>query len=271
MRPWLCIAFLCLTACVSEPGDDAILDDSEQALAAVAVAGTPADLASGEYQLLAPVLGRCLRADGVDPGGGIVLGTSCLWSRLTVVPAADGSRELRIHKLCIDVPGGVFESGKALQLWYCNGTASQRFWPEVAGDDIVLRTANAAFCVDVRNAGTQPGTPLQLWPCNQSGAQRFALTPSPRLISITSKLGGCVGIWNPQDPRTLVSCSENYGLLLVPSGTSGHTIREREGTRCLDTVDGSLVSGAGTRLAPCNGSASQRFYAQEGTDGYTTI
>lgn len=87
---------------------------------------------------------------------------------------------------CLDDNGGATANGTAIQIFTCNGAASQ-IW-QFAGDG-TLRTAGK--CLDVTSSGTANGTKIQLWDCNGTGAQQW---------SWSSSTGALV---NPQSGRCL--------------------------------------------------------------------
>ncbi|WP_130799235.1 ricin-type beta-trefoil lectin domain protein [Streptomyces otsuchiensis] len=71
------------------------------------------------------------------------------------------------HDRCLDVPSGSFNAGAALQLYDCNGTASQQF---VAGaGDTLSPVAAPGLCVAQQSSRAQ----LTLQPCDGSDSQRF--------------------------------------------------------------------------------------------------
>ena len=68
---------------------------------------------------------------------------------------------------CVDVSGGNSSAGTPVQLYTCNGTASQQW--SVNSDGSL--SAFGSNCLDVTNGGTADGTKVQLWPCNGTGSQ----------------------------------------------------------------------------------------------------
>ncbi|GIG55672.1 hypothetical protein Lfu02_00440 [Longispora fulva] len=67
---------------------------------------------------------------------------------------------------CVDVAGGLTANGTHVQLYDCNGTASQR-WTVTAAHTL------SAFgkCMDVSGGVTANGTKVWLYDCNGTGAQ----------------------------------------------------------------------------------------------------
>ncbi len=69
---------------------------------------------------------------------------------------------------CLDVEAGKTTDGTAVQLWDCNGTASQRW--TVAPDGTLQALGK---CLDISGSDVAAGTKVQLWTCNGTGAQQW--------------------------------------------------------------------------------------------------
>jgi Glycosyl hydrolase family 12/Ricin-type beta-trefoil lectin domain len=72
---------------------------------------------------------------------------------------------------CVDVQSSGTADGTPVQLWDCDGAASQK-WASTAGQ---LVNGQSAKCLDVASGGTADGTQVRLWTCNGSGAQQWQL------------------------------------------------------------------------------------------------
>lgn len=83
--------------------------------------------------------------------------------------------------LCLDVRGGKFQPGTTLQVYECNGTASQRF-SVGRGGEIRVRD----LCVDVDRGDPRDGARVVLWSCSGSRSQSW----STRGGQIVSQLNG---------------------------------------------------------------------------------
>lgn len=83
----------------------------------------------------------------------------------------DRGGEIRVDGgLCLDVRGGKFQPGTTLQVYECNGTASQRF-AVGRGGEIRVRD----LCVDVDGGGDpRDGARVVLWSCSGSRSQSWA-------------------------------------------------------------------------------------------------
>jgi hypothetical protein len=79
---------------------------------------------------------------------------------------------VRTFGKCLDVVNGGTANGTAVQLWDCNGTASQTWtWR----DDGTLYNPPSGRCLDDPNNAQTAGDQLRIWDCNTTTAQRFRL------------------------------------------------------------------------------------------------
>ncbi|KAF9440465.1 carbohydrate-binding module family 13 protein, partial [Macrolepiota fuliginosa MF-IS2] len=92
---------------------------------------------------------------------------------------------------CLDVRGGIFANGTAVQIFDCNGTPAQQ-WDLQVGETHV-RVANTAFCLDAGNSPAN-GTPMKIWTCFDNlpaqdwfytGDDRIALTNQGLCLDLT--------------------------------------------------------------------------------------
>ena len=107
--------------------------------------------------------------------------------------------------LCLDVRGGKFQPGTTLQMYGCNGTASQRF-SLGRGGEIRVRD----LCVDVDRGDPRDGARVVLWPCSGSRSQSW----SPRGGQIVSELNGkCLDVEDgrvrQEAPAMVWSCNRS--------------------------------------------------------------
>ncbi len=75
---------------------------------------------------------------------------------------------------CMDAQSGGTSDGTQIQEYACNGTGSQSYRLDDAGNGaFYIVNTQANKCVDVNARGTADGTKIQLWDCNQTSAQTF--------------------------------------------------------------------------------------------------
>ncbi|MFF7636251.1 RICIN domain-containing protein [Kitasatospora sp. NPDC008050] len=105
---------------------------------------------------------------------------------------------------CLDVRNGGTADGTPVQLYTCNGTASQRWVIFTSPDGSYDRLYNrqSKKCLDVSNSGTSLGTPVQIWTCNGSGAQTWGFT-TRGLLNLNSNQVLDVPLSNFSDGQSL--------------------------------------------------------------------
>ncbi len=138
-----------------------------------------------------------LRVDGhtttrpwVDAG--LITHGGSLAYQLTADPDSDWSRDPRdappsfdvgpAHPLtgevtgaadkCLDVDRSGTTDGTPVQLWTCNGTGAQQWWPRPDGS---LYNPPSARCLDLQSGRTDNGTELQLRNCNGQDRQHWRM------------------------------------------------------------------------------------------------
>jgi predicted alpha-1,2-mannosidase len=87
---------------------------------------------------------------------------------------------------CLDNRGGSSADGNPIQIFTCNGAASQ-IW-QVPGDG-TLRIAGK--CLDVTSSGTANGTRIQLFSCNGTAAQQWSHNATTRAL-VNPQSGRCL-------------------------------------------------------------------------------
>ncbi|SDY89082.1 Glucose/arabinose dehydrogenase, beta-propeller fold [Asanoa ishikariensis] len=79
---------------------------------------------------------------------------------------------LRALGKCLDVSGGGSADGTKIQLYTCNGTAAQN-WSAGANSSLVNAASNK--CADVSGNNSADSTVVHLWTCNGAANQRWTL------------------------------------------------------------------------------------------------
>jgi hypothetical protein len=70
---------------------------------------------------------------------------------------------------CVDVDHSQTGNGTKVQLWDCNGSSAQDWFP------LPHNIWHSSLCLDDPGSSTANGTQLQLWDCNYSAAQTWSL------------------------------------------------------------------------------------------------
>jgi hypothetical protein len=73
---------------------------------------------------------------------------------------------------CLDISGGGTADGTLVQLWTCNGTAAQNWVP---GANSSLVNPNSGKCLDVHGNNSANGTQIHLWTCTGAANQAWSL------------------------------------------------------------------------------------------------
>ncbi|WP_326823149.1 RICIN domain-containing protein [Streptosporangium sp. NBC_01756] len=93
-------------------------------------------------------------------------------ARAAVNPvSSDGS--IRALGRCLDVSQSAKANGSKVQLWDCNGTGAQRWWPK--SGETTLVNSPSGRCLDMPGANPANGIQLQIYDCNASAAQAWRL------------------------------------------------------------------------------------------------
>jgi ricin-type beta-trefoil lectin protein/Big-like domain-containing protein len=89
---------------------------------------------------------------------------------LTVAPSVTYSGTIRLTKmgLCLDDRNNNTRSGAIVQVWQCNGLASQKW--QVFSDGTIRHNG---LCLDATGYGTANGTKVQLWACTGGANQKW--------------------------------------------------------------------------------------------------
>ncbi|MEU1192343.1 ricin-type beta-trefoil lectin domain protein [Streptomyces sp. NPDC005859] len=95
--------------------------------------------------------------------------------------------------LCLDDAGGHTADHTRIQIYTCNGSATQQW---VLHDDGSLRVLGK--CLDATDGGTADGTLIQLYKCNGTGSQKWTTGASGSLVNPQS--GRCLD--DPQQSTT---------------------------------------------------------------------
>ncbi|WP_406341241.1 CAP domain-containing protein [Streptomyces sp. NBC_00648] len=125
----------------------------------------------------------------------LALKKSHIWGTLAVaamgiaaVPATAQAAQLTgqvvgLGGKCLDVRGGTTGNGTPVQIYGCNGTASQRWTYTEQPGEVGATVTAFGKCLDVASSGTTDRTPVQLWDCNGSGAQKWVRYQGDALIN----------------------------------------------------------------------------------------
>jgi hypothetical protein len=118
----------------------------------------------------------CLMPTGSPAWGAVVVLEPCSAAVPSQQWSFDALGEIRnvfYPGSCLDAQGGQSQNGSPMQLFACNGSASQRFGYDA---DLTIHLGlDFHQCVDVAGGNLSPGTVVDAWSCNGSGAQLWRM------------------------------------------------------------------------------------------------
>jgi GH25 family lysozyme M1 (1,4-beta-N-acetylmuramidase) len=155
---------------------------------------------------------------------------------------------------CLDDPGASATNGTRVQIWTCNGGASQNW---TLAQDGTIRVFGK--CLDVANGGTANGTVVRLWSCIGGNTnQRWLVGSNGQLVNVTS--GKCL-----DDPYSRTTSGTKLDIWACTGGSNQHwtlpaapVALEIPG-KCLDNTGASTANGNKIQIYTCNGGTSQKW------------
>jgi hypothetical protein len=133
--------------------------------------------------------------------------------------AGESVVEIKHGSYCWDVPNGVAEQGRPIQVYGCHGGPNQRFGLTPKGQ-ITFTANDVTLCVDVKGGTPELGAGLQLYPCKAD----TDITRENQLFYL----------------RGPIEAGNNSGL-------------------CLDLPNSDSYEGAPLQISSCNGSGAQEW------------
>ncbi|WP_257004254.1 ricin-type beta-trefoil lectin domain protein, partial [Streptomyces sp. SA15] len=133
------------------------------------------------------------------------------------VPGAKGN--------CLDVAGGGKTNGTPVQIYTCNGGASQQWTLEGSEDDLHLRGVGSQKCLDVAGNASANGTKIQISDCYKSKGQSWKgdVRATAPLKSVST--GKCLDLsaFTKSTDARLWDCKDagSQKFLIKPSGHQG--------------------------------------------------
>jgi hypothetical protein len=160
----------------------------------------------------------------------------------------------------MDDTGNSSNNGTKIQIWGCNGLASQNwtFYPDTDPGDAGQVVHNGR-CLDIVNGGKTNGSKLQLWACNGNPQQQWFLVGSGgELYSPYS--GECA-----EDPYSSTTNGRQLDIWTCNGGNNqdwtlpASPVLSGLDGKCLDDRGNSSANGNPIQSYACNGFASQRW------------
>lgn len=179
--------------------------------------------------------------------------------------------KLKEDAKCLDVPGGQFFAGQALQLWDCNGLPSQQWGYDTNSRSVYASASSgsedASLCLDIQGSSSQLGASVWIWHCNHDlPQQRWYVPPTFGSYSIQSLMddtflcldllgqytfnGNAIGAWecNGFEGQSWIYDSQNWNIRWA-----------KDTTKCIDVPGADFTAGNELWIWDCNGGDSQKF------------
>jgi hypothetical protein len=197
--------------------------------------------------------------DGTSASGSVTFNLATVASMAASYHPAAGPARLALGGKCLDDTGNSAANGTKIQIYTCNGLATQNweFLPDgfPGAPGVVLIHGK---CLDIVAQGTADGSKLQLWACTGAANQQWYLGGFGLLVNPVS--GRCLA--DPGSSTTngtqvqILDCTgaanQTWTLAASPvqSGVSG---------KCLDDTGNSAANGNKIQIYTCNGETPQRW------------
>ena len=196
-------------------------------------------------------------------------GSGSVRFRMVVLPSlrtgyhpVSGPVHLNLGGLCLDDTGGSTADHNKIQIYGCNGLASQNwtYQPDGSPGGAGTLTFNGR-CADLIGYGTTNGTKVQLYTCNGGTNQQWAIASDATLVNPISArcLNDPGGSTTGGTQVDIADCSgaryQQWTLPASPvqSGVSG---------QCVDDTSGSNADGNKIQIYGCNGLVTQKWTPQ---------
>ena len=161
---------------------------------------------------------------------------------------------------CLDVVGGGTANGTPVQIYGCNGGASQQW---VLRPDGTVVNPLSGRCLDAPNSAS--GVQLQIHDCGGGANQKFSIPGDPIVSGINGNK--CLDIPNA-DPTNgnkpqMFDCNKGASQ----NFTQGFNGTSLDGTlravgKCLDVVGGGTANNTRVQIYDCNGGGNQQWALQ---------
>jgi Ricin-type beta-trefoil lectin domain/Putative Ig domain len=198
-------------------------------------------------------------ADGAGAKGSVRFSMVAVTSLTTGYHAVSGPVHAGLAGVCMDDTGDATKNGTKIQIWSCNGMASQNWTFEPDGNPGGAGTLRInGKCLDILDRGTANGTKVQLFTCNGGANQQWLIDGSAGQLfnpvsgrcladpggtknGVQLQIGNCTG---KPDQAWILPASP------VQSGIAG---------LCMKDPDNTTANGTQIQISTCSGRASQQW------------
>jgi hypothetical protein len=162
--------------------------------------------------------------------------------------------------MCMDDSDNAATAGNKVQIWKCNGNASQHWTAESDGT-----IQHSGLCLGLANGTTTAQTPVWLYTCDAATSQKWIPAGNGELKNVAANL--CLGVTNGTIANGtqlwIYNCdgdaSQTWQLpYAVPTGTGPVTSQAAPG-ECIGLQNGSTSDGTALWLYTCAGTSTQNW------------
>ena len=160
--------------------------------------------------------------------------------------------------MCMDDSDNSTTPGNKVQIWTCNGNASQHWTAEADGT-----IQHGGLCLGLANGTTTSQTPVWLYTCDAATTQKWRPAGNGELKNAAANL--CLGVTNGTVANGtqlwIYTCdgdaSQTWRLpYAVPTATGAITSQAASG-ECIGLQNGSTANGTALWLYTCAGTSTQ--------------
>jgi hypothetical protein len=204
--------------------------------------------------------------DGASASGSVTFNLATVASMAASYHPASGPARLALGGKCLDDTGNSAANGTKIQIYTCNGEATQNWefapdgFPGAPG--VVLIHGK---CLDIVAQGTVNGSKIQLWSCTGAANQQWYMGGFGVLVNPVS--GKCL------DDTGLSTTNGTQVQIYTCTGASNQTwtlaaspVQSGVPGKCIDDTGNSAANGNKIQIYTCNGGAAQKWVlAADGT------
>ena len=197
--------------------------------------------------------------DGTGATSSVTFSMVVVKSLTTGYHGVSGPVHVDLAGMCMDDTGNAAKNGTKVQIWSCNGKASQDWTFEPDGNPGGAGTLTIhGKCLDIFNRGTANETKVQLFTCNGGANQQWLID------------GSAGELFNPVSGRCLADPGgTKNGVQLWISNCSGKPdqawilpaspVQSGIAGMCLKDPNNAAVNGTQIQISPCSGRASEQW------------
>jgi len=181
-----------------------------------------------------------------------------------------GPVQLDLGGKCLDDTVDSTANGNKIQIWTCNGKASQNweYVPDGSPGGAGTLQINGK-CADITSRGTANGTKIQLWSCTGAANQEWFLFGTAGAL-INPASGRCLDDTGKSTTNgtqvQIFDCNDGTNQAWTPTASP---VQSGIGGKCLDDNGASSANGNKIDSYSCNGTGAQDFTI--GLDGSLQI